>query len=68
MAVTPTEKETQVIINVEISNNKFKNITLQYVNPLINDNTAYEISTALAGLQTHTVNKIRRRNLYTMIE
>lgn len=68
MAVTATDKQTTMYINVETATDTYKNRPLNYVNPELTDEKAYTVTKLFSDLQAHYFNKIVRRNQYTIIE
>lgn len=68
MAVSQTDKSSQISINVEVATDTYKDRTFKYINPELTDEKAYSVTMLFAGLQAHYVNKIKRRNEYTIVE
>ncbi len=68
MAIAQTDKDSIVYINVEVGTDSYKDRPLKYVNPNLSDEIVYNVAQQFAGLQAHTVNKIKRRQTYTLVE
>lgn len=67
MNVSQQEKSSTIYINVEVATDTYSNRTFQHINPTLTDEKAYTVTMLFAGLQAHSVNKIKRRNEYTIL-
>lgn len=68
MAVSREEKKTTLYLNVEVGEDSYKNRSFTNINPLLTDDLALSTGEALGTLQTHTLNKVVRRDEATLIE
>lgn len=68
MAVSRVEKKTTLYINVEVGDDSYKNRSFTDINPELTDALALSTGTALSTLQSHTLNKVVRRDEATLLE
>lgn len=71
MAVTRTDESTDLLVRVELAsgeNVSYKNRTFKYIAPNTTDALVLTFGTRLAGLQSHTLNAVLRRDLATLVD
>lgn len=69
MAVQQVDNESKMTIQVNVgtsSDPSYKNRIFNYINAQTSDAVFYECASSLAGLQTDTLNAIKRTNTFTL--
>lgn len=64
---TRTDKSTKLAINVEVATDTYKNRAINHINPTLTDDKALYYGNKLGALQAHTVNKIVRTDVATLV-
>lgn len=67
MATMRTEKNTKLALQVEVATDTYKNRILNHINPSLTDDKALYFGNKIGALQSHTLDKIVRTDVATLI-